>query len=227
MATQAQLFEQVYGILDDWKAQQFGGEPIVEAIEKLTAVSGTAMREELERIVEGLQNLATALERQRATGAAELSAALQALGAQASAEDDSRDPSDAARRKIRHNVAELAKRMGPRLGTGDEPLEIDKPPGTVLSDRDWILPVPLRAGGDASIYGAGLDAVRAITIDRSLATIRRQLPGEVDFTVPSDVQPGTVEVVVALVDQRSLERQVEVDSGPTPRHRPSRRGVKN
>ena len=96
------------------------------------------------------------------------------------------DPSDEARAKIRENVEEIALRMGKKLGTGDEAVEIETRRQIVLSDFDPILPVPIRAGGDATIYGAGLDAVTDIVVDGAPASIGRILPGEVDFTVPPD-----------------------------------------
>jgi hypothetical protein len=223
------MLEQLYGILDDWKAQRFGGEPIVDAINNLTAVSGTATRHELERIVEGLDRLAEVLANQQVLTAAELTATLQALTGSSgtSFSSSTTDPSDDARAKIRHNVEELALRMGKRLGTGDEALEIDDPPSIVLSEFDPILPIPLRAGGDAAIYGAGLDNVSEIVVDGNSATIGRILPGEVDFTVPAETSAGIATVNVITVDGLALEFAVEVTGGIYSVQKSSRKGVKN
>jgi hypothetical protein len=222
VTTQQQMLEQVYGILDDWKAQRFGGEPIVEAINNLTAVSGTATRQELERIVDGLQNLAEVLANQQALAAAGQAAPV-ASGASFAA---ATDPSDEARAKIRENVEEIAIRMGKRLGTGDEAVEIGPPEKVVLSAFDPILPVPIRAGGDATIYGAGLDAVTDIEVDGTPALIGRILPGEVDFTVPDDASAGVVTVRIFTYDDE-LDLDVEVTGGIYSARNPSRKGVKN
>jgi hypothetical protein len=229
VTTQEQLLEQVYGILDDWKAQQFGGEPIVEAINNMTAVSGTATRQELERIVEGLQNLAEVLANQQALAAAELTATLQALaaGGAETSFSTSTDPSDEARAKIRENVEEIALRMGKKLGTGDEAVEISPPDKVVLSDFDPILPVPIRPGGDATIYGAGLDAVTDIVVDGTSASIGRILSGEVDFTVPQDTSAGVVTVQIFTVDNDQLDLDVEVTGGISTVQKSSRKGVRN
>jgi hypothetical protein len=211
------MLDQVYGILDDWKAQQFGGEPIVEAINNLTAVSGTATRQELERIVESLQNLAEVLANQQAVAA-------DGAGTSFST---STDPSDEARAKIRENVEEIALRMGKKLGTGDEAVEIGPPDKVVLSDFDPILPVPIRPGGDATIYGAGLDSVTDIVVDGTSASIGRILPGEVDFTVPQDTSAGVVTVQLFTVDNYELDLDVEVTGGIYTVQKSSRKGVKN
>src|SRR5215831_8725391 len=219
------MLEQLYGILDDWKAQQFGGEPIVEAINNLTAVSGTATRQELERIVEGLQSLAEVLASQQPLVVAELAAALG--GGAGTSFSTSTDPSDEARAKIRENVEEIAVRMGKKLGTGDEAVEIGPPDKIQLSDVDPILPVPIRAGGDATIYGAGLEAVTDIVVDGAPAQIGRILPGEVDFTVPQDTSAGVVTVQIFTVDGDELDLGVEVTGGIYTVQKSSRRGVKS
>jgi hypothetical protein len=229
VTTQGQMLEQVYGILDDWKAQQFGGESIVEAINNLTAVSGTATRQELERIAEGLQGLAEVLANQQALAAAELTATLQALsaGGGGTSSSPSTDPSDEARAQIRENVEEIALRMGKRLGTGDEAIEIGPPDSIVFSALDPILPVPIRPGGDATIYGAGLEAVSDIVIDGTSVSIGRILPGEVDFTVPQDTSAGVVTVQIFTVDGEEFVLDVEVSGGIYSVQKSSRKGVKN
>jgi hypothetical protein len=229
VTTQEQMLEQVYGLLDDWKAQQFGGEPIVEAINNLTAVSGTATRQELERIVEGVQNLAEVLATQQVLQAAELTAALQALAAGGTSfTPATTDPSDEARAKIRANVEEISLRMGKKLGTGNEALEIGPADTIALSEFDPILPVPIRAGGDATIYGAGLDNVVAVLVDGQSATIGRVLPGEVDFTVPADVPAsGVATIEVITIDAASFTFDVAVTGGVYTVQKLSRKGVKN
>jgi hypothetical protein len=211
VTTQEQMLEQMYGILDDWKAQQFGGAPIVEAIER-TAVSTSATNQELKHAVEGLKDLAEVLHQQQVSAPATAASA----------------PSDEARKEIRDNVHRLFVRMGRRLGTGDEPLEIQDPELVVLSRRNWILPVPLRGGGDAAIYGGGLDNVHGIIIDGKPATIGRILPGEVEFAVPADVRTDKVDVRIELKKGLSaLEFEVPAIGVQTTIQTASRKGVKS
>jgi hypothetical protein len=221
--------EQIIGILDDWKAQQFGGEPIIEAINKLTAISGASARQELARIAEGIQTLTEVIASQEAAPSPQLTAALLALGGGGVGGGPlptPSDPSDDARAEIRRNVEEISQRMGGRLGTGDEALPIGDSPTITLSDRDPILPVPLRAGGEATIYGAGLENVTEIAIDEQVVTIGRILPGEIDFTVPAEVSAGTVEVDVVSRDT-IIEFQIEVVGGIETTQKSSRKGVKS
>ena len=154
-----------------------------------------------------------------------MAAALEALGDQQSG--TLKDKSDEARSKIRKNVAELSDRMGPRLGTGDLAEDIEDLPNMSISDRDPILPVPLRPGGGASIYGARLDAVTDIVIDGHPVSINRVLPGEIDLTVPLDVSDGTVEVVVAF-GRLAYEFEAEVSGGQqTQQVSKTRKGVRS
>jgi hypothetical protein len=229
VTTQQQMLEQVYGILDDWKAQQFGGEPIVEAINNLTAVSGTATRQELERIVEGLQSLAEVLANQQALAADEVTAALLAIASSGGTTvTPPPDPSDEARAQIRANVEEISLRMGAKLGTGNEALEIGPPDKVVLDAVNPILPVPLLAGGEATIFGAGLDNVSEINVDGEPTTLGRILSGEVDFTVPTDVSAsGTATVEVITIDNESFTFDVAVTGGVFSAQKSCRKGGRN
>jgi hypothetical protein len=226
--TQEELLEQMYGILDDWKAQRFGGEPIVEAIEKLAAVSGGTRRDELDVLVDGMRNLAAALVEQQVISAAELTTALQALVATTSggvggSDDTTGNESD----QIRQNVAELSRRMGPKLGTLDEPVTIGDPAAATLSKVDPILPVPLLPGGAATLHGAGLSAVTGIRVDGTAVIVERVLAGEVDFTAPRDLVPdSTVEVIAFLPDNQALAVDVAVGAGQTTGQQ-SNKGVKS
>jgi hypothetical protein len=226
--TQEELLEQMYGILDDWKAQRFGGEPIVEAIEKLAAVSGGTRRDELDVLVGGMRNLAEALVEQQVISGAELTTALQALvSATSGGSGDSDDPTGGESDQIRENVAELSLRMGPKLGTGDEPLTIGEPAAATLSDVDPILPVPLLPGGEATLYGAGLGAVTGISVDGTEVVVERVLSGEVDFTAPYDLVSGTtVRVIAFLPNNLALAVDVAVGPGQTTGQQ-SKKGVKS
>jgi hypothetical protein len=87
--------------------------------------------------------------------------------------------------------------------------------------------VPIRPGGDATIYGAGLDAVTGIVVDGASASIGRILPGEVDFTVPQDTSAGVVTVQIFTADNDELDLDVEVTGGIHTVQKSSRKGVKN
>ena len=188
MTTQEQMLGQVYGILDDWKAQQFGGEPIVEAINSLTAApvrrrgrnsSGSS------RVCRAWPRCSRTSRRSRPAARGVVLHRHRSVG---------RGPGEDPRER-----RGIAVRMGKKLGTGDEAVEIGPPDKIVLSDFDPILPVPIRPGGDATVYGAGLDAVTDIQVDSSPATIRRRLrEGDVGSTVPVGVWSGSVDVVVVL-----------------------------
>jgi hypothetical protein len=196
-----ELLEQLYGILDDWKAQQFGGEQIVEAIDKMRMVAATApgTSEELRRIAEAVEGLAKAMAAQQGT----------------TYEGPAPVPESAPQREVRENFAEIKRRMGRTPDTGGDAVEVDALPASSLSERDPVQPSPVFPDGDASIYGVGLDAVRAIRFDGSRAPIRRRGPGEVQVTVPSDISRGEVDVEVELADGTCLTGSVEVaDDGP-------------
>jgi hypothetical protein len=220
------LAERLYGILDDWKAQQYGGAPIVEAIQNLTAVSGTAARRDAKSVVGALEKLTEALTRQQEEAAARLVAALRS-GDDAAPGTGTGDDGDADRdrRRIRENVAELRRRMGPTLDTGDRALHLRRLPHTRLSEPGFVVPGTLRAGRDAAIYGAGLEAVTGIRIGDETAEIHSVLPGEVSFTVPSGLRPGTVDVVVELHDAKDLHREVRVGNDVPPDDHHNDRGA--
>jgi hypothetical protein len=188
-----ELMDQLYGLLEDWKARDFGGDTIVEALEKLIAVIGSspATSHELEKIRVALERLADAVESQpdalTEAGAVELRPAGVTTPA-------GEDRAAEARDVIHRNVAELAERMSWRTDPTDDPLSITAPPAAAPRE---IVPSAVLPGSDASLYGAGLTAVRGIFVDGSRATIRRRLPGEVAFEVPSDVSDGDVEVRLA------------------------------
>jgi hypothetical protein len=213
-STEQETLSQIIGFLDDWRANQYGGAAVADAINNLTAVSGTATREELERIVETLEGLVVVMAGQHGLAAA----------TQGTTPAPPTDPSDEAKAKVRENVARLFGRMGPRLGTGNEATDIEDAPSTVLDARTPILPDPLRAGGSATIYGAGLDAVAVVGVDGTQAAIASILPGEVEFTVPSGVSSGVVTVDVVLRDGTIFLLEVEAVGDPSASRQTSRKG---
>lgn len=209
-----ELLQQLYGILDDWRANKFGGETLADAIDKLAAVAGTAPKPtaELKKISDTLDRLvdtagaqppaSTDMSRQLE----KIAGALEQIADSATAQE----PTDEGQQAIRANFAEIAVRMGTRLDTGNDAVAIEPIPTSSLSDRDPILPDPVFPGGDASIYGVGLDTVREVQFDGECAAIRRRAPGEVRLTVPSDLDPRRAKVTILLPHGRHLTLWVDV-----------------
>jgi hypothetical protein len=206
--TQEDLLEQLYGILDDWKAQNFGGDPIVEAIDNLRVMAATApaTSEELKKVTAALEKLANAVAAQQgpagdsAPELKKIARTLERLAANVTAEDST----EREREEIADNVAEIASRMGRRLDTGSVRMTPTRPEAS-LDKANPIAPKTVFADGDASIYGVGLDAVREVRIDGSRAAIRRRTSREVEITVPARVGNGKVGVEVVLADGRVLQ----------------------
>lgn len=206
--TQEDLLEQLYGILDDWKAQNFGGDPIVEAIDNLRVMAATtpATSEELKKVTAALEKLANAVAMQQgpagdsAPELKKIARTLERLAANVRAEDST----EREREEIADNVAEIASRMGRRLDTGSVRMK-PTPREASLDRANPIAPKLVFADGDASIYGVGLDAVREIRIDGSPAAIRRRTSREVEIRVPAGVGSGKVGVEVVLADGSVLQ----------------------
>jgi hypothetical protein len=97
--------------------------------------------------------------------------------------------------------------MGWRTDPTDKAVEIERAPAAAPRE---IVPRAVLPQSDASLYGAGLTAVREIRIDGFVAAIRRRLPGEVEFEVPRDAGAGEVEVEVELADGKVWQASVDV-----------------
>lgn len=206
--TQEDLLKQLYGILDDWKAQNFGGDPIVEAIDNLRLMAATTptTSEELKKATAALEKLADAVAAQSGPGGdsapelKKIARTLETLARRVRTDD----ATEQEREEVADNVAEIAARMGRRPDTGSVRMK-PTPPEASLDRANPIAPKTVFADGNASIYGVGLDAVREVRIDGSPAAIRRRAAREVAITVPARVGPGKVGVEVVLADGRVLQ----------------------
>lgn len=159
-------------------------------------------REEEERLTAAFEKLADAIttrqERAPSPELAVIGERLEQIAGRTATTQDKRD--------IHDNFVKLAERMGRgrRVDTGNDPLSVGvpAPESPTLSDPQPIEPTTLFPGGDASIYGTGLDAVDKIDVDGSPARIRRRMSYEVQFTVP-DVGPcddAVINIVLANGD---------------------------
>lgn len=213
MPPQDKLLDQLYGLLEDWRAKQYGGETIVDAIERLIAVIGASpTNAELEKIRIALEKLADVAEAPseaavEAWRSRTLMDVRTAAGAPAP-EAPTTDLAAEARNVVHRNVAELKRRMGWRPDPGNDPIPITAPPSATTTE---IVPRTVSPGGDASLYGTGLTAVREIFVGGYPARIRRRMPGEVAFEVPAAAENGDVVVTLADGDPQQLSVDVVPD----------------
>jgi hypothetical protein len=119
-------------------------------------------------------------------------------------------PVDDAQDAIRRNITNLASRMGRTRDTDNDPVTVDPAKGAVLDERHPIIPAPVLAGGEASIFGTGLDTVCGITVATKRAVIRRHTSGEVAFTVPDATPAGKADVRVLLIGKDTILLTVDV-----------------
>jgi hypothetical protein len=209
-----ELLQNLYGILEDWKAHKYGGETLAEAIDKLAAAAGTAPKPtaELKKISTTLNRLVDAASAQPPAPSDtsgqldKIASALEQIAARAVAGDTTNE----AQQKIRENFAQIATRMGPRPDTGNNAVRFLPARRSSLSARDPILPTPVFAGADASIFGVGLDDVCDVLFGDHRAAIRRRTAGELQLTVPCDVAPPTSQITVKLGSGETMTLTVDV-----------------